>query len=694
MTAAAPAVSFIIPAHNAAGTLRATADSLVAQTVHDWEAIVVDDGSRDRTARIGAALAATDRRFRFLRQDNAGPSAARNRGLDEAHAERVVFVDADDWLAPDFLAKMLPLADDADRLPYCGVQRVLPSGTHCPQDFCTQLEHDPFSVLLHRCEPAIHCVVSPIDRIRAVGGFDAGLRCCEDWDLWLRLVRSGCRFVGVSEPLAFYRMRPGSLSTFEDYGARAANLVMRRARSTDLRLPRTAPFRGPLRDVSQRSDREFALARELCRVSTGLEPSPEWLRTQVAAWHEIADKDPEAFASFALHEMPLEGGVLVDEPAVSSMIAALQAVDPEAALRIGAGFDLYRAKHRPGQFGRYRSITLDGGPIPEVIAPANGTDALVLRLENGDGEPRHLLLPLVEPVSRADIVSVLLANLPVSLLIRHYSAYRSPRFWLRAFWSIGRSLMVARLAFARDARGQFARALRAGTAAALQGSVPAEPVPTTPSLDVPIVLVPRIVANDSAFLEETIGAGQLGQLFACLAAEGYTGVSLQQVVALRERPVGADLRPFAMVFLDLPTAQAAGQLAPLQPGLESADILLSPEELDAIAEGTLVVPGPPGGALRYGLRIDALPDNCERALGLAHQLLTRLHTLNGDSGPVAALTQRQGLDDAILHKAGFAPILSPAASPLRLSAHGSVFPAIDCSGAEGLGNVIECLRAA
>lgn len=694
MTAAAPSVTFVVPAYNAAATLRRTAESLIAQTLPKWEAIIVDDGSRDATGRIGSALASADPRFRLLSQTNTGPSGARNRGLAEARAERVVFVDSDDWLMPDFLERLLPLAHSPLSLPYCAVQRVLPSGRLCPSDFCAQLERDPFSVLLHRCEPAIHCVVAHAGLIRSVGGFDAELQCCEDWDLWLRLVRAGCSFVGVDKPLALYRMRPGSLSTRDDVGNRAASIVMRRARGVDPRLPPDAPFRAPVMQETERSEREHALAHELRLVAAGSQPSTGWLRPHAAAWQEVAIFDPEAIAHFAMQEMPAELGFSVDDATVSRVIEAMGPIAPDAAKRFADGFDLYRAKRGQGVFGRYRSITLDGGAIPEALEPAAGIDALVVRLEDREGEPRLLMLPFLERVARTEIVAALLSSLPVTLLIRHYTAHRSPRFWLHGSWSLVRGLAAAPRAFAGNARAQVARAMRAGTAAALRGASPREPLPTPRPVDVPIVLIPKVIANDSALLEETIGAAQLDALIACLAGEGYTSVCLERILTLQRSARYADLKPFAAVFLDVQTAATFLQPSPGIRPLQSADVLLSPEEIDAILEGLSSERALPHVKLRYGLRMEALAEGCEAALSQARELLSRLRMLNGDDGPVAALSHRQGLDDAILQKAGFVPILSPAGAPLRLSACGSVFPAIDCSGAEGLGNVIECLRAA
>jgi glycosyltransferase involved in cell wall biosynthesis len=96
--------SVVIPAYNTADTLGEAIDSVLAQTRQDFEIIVVDDGSSDDTAAVAEGFG--DRRIRVYRQENAGPSAARNRGIAEALGEYVSSLDSDDLWLPDYLAEM------------------------------------------------------------------------------------------------------------------------------------------------------------------------------------------------------------------------------------------------------------------------------------------------------------------------------------------------------------------------------------------------------------------------------------------------------------------------------------------------------------------------------------------------------------------------------------------------------------
>ena len=95
-----PYISVIVPVYKVADRLPACLESLRAQTFSDFECILVDDGSPDECGAICDEVAAADSRFSVIHKQNAGLSAARNAGLDIARGEYVVFLDADDELAP------------------------------------------------------------------------------------------------------------------------------------------------------------------------------------------------------------------------------------------------------------------------------------------------------------------------------------------------------------------------------------------------------------------------------------------------------------------------------------------------------------------------------------------------------------------------------------------------------------------
>jgi glycosyltransferase involved in cell wall biosynthesis len=98
-------VSVIIPLYNKGRYIARTLDSVFAQTYQDFEVIVVDDGSSDNGGEVVCGYG--DPRLRMIRQENAGPGAARNRGVKESSAQYVAFLDADDEWMPDFLSRSI-----------------------------------------------------------------------------------------------------------------------------------------------------------------------------------------------------------------------------------------------------------------------------------------------------------------------------------------------------------------------------------------------------------------------------------------------------------------------------------------------------------------------------------------------------------------------------------------------------------
>ena len=96
-----PCITFIVPIYNMERLLPRALRSLRAQTLTDFEAILINDGSKDGSAALCAQAAAEDARFRFIDQPNGGVAAARNAGLDAARGEYIFFLDPDDWVEPD-----------------------------------------------------------------------------------------------------------------------------------------------------------------------------------------------------------------------------------------------------------------------------------------------------------------------------------------------------------------------------------------------------------------------------------------------------------------------------------------------------------------------------------------------------------------------------------------------------------------
>lgn len=224
------AVAIIVPARNAEGVLAAALDSLLQQTRRDWEAIIVNDGSADGTGDIAGFYAARDPRFRLIDGPGRGVAAARNAGLKATSAPWLVFLDADDWLAPTYFEVMLRALEAVPgaEAAYCQDQRVAPNGSRLPPRWVPQVAETPLAVFSRQCAVAIHAVVVARSAAAAIDGFDETLATCEDWDFWQRIARRGVHFVPVAECLAFYRIQPGSLSSDSVQVLRDAARVLER----------------------------------------------------------------------------------------------------------------------------------------------------------------------------------------------------------------------------------------------------------------------------------------------------------------------------------------------------------------------------------------------------------------------------------------------------------------------------------
>ena len=198
-------ISVIMACYNAEAYVRQAVESVLEQTYPDIELIVVDDGSTDRSREM---LASFGERVRVLTQMNAGPYPARNNGITHASGGFVAFLDADDWWAPNCLAKLHASLDahpDA-AVAYCGWQNVgLPGRRgepHVPPDYEAL---DKLEAFLRAAAPwPIHAALVRRARLAEARGFDTQWRTCMDYDLWLR-IGSIHPIVRVPEVLAFYR---------------------------------------------------------------------------------------------------------------------------------------------------------------------------------------------------------------------------------------------------------------------------------------------------------------------------------------------------------------------------------------------------------------------------------------------------------------------------------------------------------
>ncbi len=201
-----PLVSVVVPLYNKARYILRTLESVTAQSVADFEVIIVDDGSTDGSAGVVRRFA--DPRFRLISQANAGPGAARNRGLRQARSPYVAFLDADDWWLPNFLQESLAVLEQHPRAAavscgwyeYPGDRPATAWWTACgvPEGFIT-IGPDTSAQRLVALIAYMHTgtVLARTESVLRWGGFyENGSRYAEDATLWLRMF--------LNEPLYFH----------------------------------------------------------------------------------------------------------------------------------------------------------------------------------------------------------------------------------------------------------------------------------------------------------------------------------------------------------------------------------------------------------------------------------------------------------------------------------------------------------
>jgi glycosyltransferase involved in cell wall biosynthesis len=189
-------VSIIIPAYNHASALPQCLKQIFAQTYQPLEVIVVDDGSTDD---IHQAVAPFLDRITFMRQENKGGNAARNRGWREARGEFLLFSDADIMMRSDMIARMKRALDvhPEASYAYCSFRfgwKLFP-GAEWSEDLLRQVN-----------------IATTTSLVRAADfpGFDETIKRFQDWDVWLTMLEQGKRGVMIPDELFYAEIHGAS----------------------------------------------------------------------------------------------------------------------------------------------------------------------------------------------------------------------------------------------------------------------------------------------------------------------------------------------------------------------------------------------------------------------------------------------------------------------------------------------------
>lgn len=213
-----PVVSVVVPAFNVADYMPQLLRSLLAQTLTQFEVVVVDDGSTDRTCEMVESFA--DDRIGLIMQPNRGVSAARNTGLAAARGEFVLFLDGDDLLHPQALERLSDALQRDSRTvaAYGTFVKIRERGDPQPGQKPLRRQRYPSGdILAAVIEHGIFAngghVLLRREVAMAIGGFNPTLTLSEDWEFFCRAAAQGdFMFIGQVPEVLYLRLRSGSLS--------------------------------------------------------------------------------------------------------------------------------------------------------------------------------------------------------------------------------------------------------------------------------------------------------------------------------------------------------------------------------------------------------------------------------------------------------------------------------------------------
>jgi glycosyltransferase involved in cell wall biosynthesis len=280
-------IGVITPAYNVAPFLAEAVVSVLGQTHADWRMVIIDDGSHDHT--VGVATGFTDPRISLISQPHSGVSVARNRGIAALDTEALLFLDADDWLAPDALAVLARTLADAPWAAAAAGPFVRVRGRTAPAprarrpatgDLLEQMVvRNPFA-------NGGHLLIRQ-EAIALAGCFRSDLHYGEDWEYWIRIALQG-EFVRTRErhPLCFVRERPDSAYATMAATPRSFDPALQAIfANPDLQVRIGAPRLRLLREKAE-AENAWIVGRELIRHGR-LTEGRQWLRQSVAAFPSL-----------------------------------------------------------------------------------------------------------------------------------------------------------------------------------------------------------------------------------------------------------------------------------------------------------------------------------------------------------------------------------------------------------------------
>jgi hypothetical protein len=383
--ASPPRVSVVLPVFNAEAFLGEAVESVLAQSLEDFELIAIDDGSTDASRGILESFAARNGRVRLFARENRGLAATLNEGIQRAAAAYVAIMNADDISLPERLATQAAFLDAHPAVAAVGSQTrlMLADRTAGPP---TSLPESPAAIrsfLLRASALAHPAVMLRRQAVLDAGGYRPQIEPAEDYDLWLRLAERH-DLANLPDVLLHYRVHAGQ-STARAYEAVAIASLVAQAAARARRAGHPDPVAGLTsigREVAEqlgitvaaisRHAIENALSRSETLLATGAPPAVAKEPLESLHGDPVVEAAPEFFAAAGLW---LQGRVRVSEgryaKAVPLMVKAA-VVEPLFRSRL-AGAPHGRCTCRRIFRGRWRftSIAVSPGPSPPACSASS-----------------------------------------------------------------------------------------------------------------------------------------------------------------------------------------------------------------------------------------------------------------------------------------------------------------------------------
>jgi len=201
-------VSIIVPCYNQGLYLAEALESVEAQTYSNWECVIVDDGSTDKSKEVALSFCNKDRRFIYIYQENQGLSASRNNAIRNSHGEYILPLDADDKIHEDYIAQAVDVLEKRKdvKIVYCRAERFgLESGEW-------KLPQYSFGQMLICNSIFCTAMFRRIDYDQTTG-YNPNMRGgLEDWNFWLSLLETGGEVYKIPHIFFYYRIKEKSMS--------------------------------------------------------------------------------------------------------------------------------------------------------------------------------------------------------------------------------------------------------------------------------------------------------------------------------------------------------------------------------------------------------------------------------------------------------------------------------------------------